>query len=241
MNVAVRTMLAAVALLLAGCGSDDGPVEPLAMERVAHPHGMLVSPDVVRPGQEFEVRFPQGFPPGLTNILGFALDRRDGDAWVGAWVLVGGSDDPRDVSSVRIWPAAEFVRREIVWLPQAWAHDGGTYLVPMPDEAQDGAYRVCTAPASPSYCADVEVVAGSEGHGVVVSGADRIVDPERLAAYTQGREHRREWCAPFEVVAGDGRVGSGRLGRDRRSAVMARGRTIRASTTARCFRPEGLP
>jgi hypothetical protein len=136
-----------VMALLAACTS----VTPSSQASVSESAGetpadaMVVEPAQARPGQLVAVSFPRGWDRGIL----FALDARAGDGWDRRWMLIsdGSGGEP-------LWfPSGEDVAVEAIGV----AGRGPDHLL-IPDVADPGTYRVCTANAGEDVCAPVEIV-----------------------------------------------------------------------------------
>jgi hypothetical protein len=138
----------AVVAVLAACSSATLPSQPSVSESAGEmPAGaMVVEPARARPGELVGVRFPGGWDRGIL----FALDAKAGDGWARRWMLIsdGSGGEP-------LWfPSGQDVAVEAIGV----AGQGPDHLL-IPDVAEPGTYRVCTANAGQDVCAPVEIVA----------------------------------------------------------------------------------
>lgn len=137
-----------VMALLAACSAATPSSQPSVSESAgAVPAGaMVVEPAHARPGQLVAARFPGGWDRGIL----FALDAQAGDGWDRRWMLIsdGSGGEP-------LWfPSGQDVAVEAIGV----AGPGPDHLL-IPDVAEPGTYRVCTANAGEDICAPVEIVA----------------------------------------------------------------------------------
>jgi hypothetical protein len=150
----VGSLLSALVVLAFGCTTSGGAsgeaiTGPYADRVVTDPAWVRAEPDVVAPGTPLEVHSRGG-----SRGPGFVLERETADGWLWEWAL---SSDP-DSDPGPLWSAEEFRGRGIVW-NDGPAFDGvGNHTIPVPDVADPGRWRVCTAPDLPARCAEFEVL-----------------------------------------------------------------------------------
>jgi hypothetical protein len=146
-------LIAAATVMAAACGADEEPVArgPYNAEVVTDLERMRAEPDVVAAGGEFDVVFPTG----QTRGPGFVLERDTDAGWEWLWAA---SSEP-DVPAVRVWTDDEFVDQELVWLDGPGIDGTDPHRIPVPDDAEVGRWRICTAPNTPAVCAEFEVAA----------------------------------------------------------------------------------
>lgn len=147
------TLLASVALL--GCGeqgesSSASAGDAYVTDASTDPDLMQAVPDVVRPGDAIEVVFPRG----STRGPGFVLERAAGEDWVWHYAISSDTDAP---DMVNTFTAEEFVARNVEWNSGPAFDSTDPHLIPVPDDAQPGRWRVCTVPDTPGLCAEFDV------------------------------------------------------------------------------------
>ena len=146
------------ALMLAGCASSEEvsgprPGETYAEDARTEPELMRAAPDTVVAGGEIEAVFPHG----STRGPGFVLERATDEGW--AWWFAISSDTEAAADKVYIFTAEEFVARNFEW-QSGPAFDGtDPHLIPVPDDAEPGLWRVCTVDGTAGLCAEFEVTA----------------------------------------------------------------------------------
>ena len=147
----------AVALVISGCTSLPEPSPPRPGEAYAEqtrtdPSRMEATPVSVPAGGDIEVVFPRG----TTRGPGFVLERATDEGWAW-WFAISSDTDAPDM--VNTFTAEEFVARNVAW-DSGPAFDGtDPHLIPVPEDAEPGRWRVCTAPDTPGLCAEFEVTA----------------------------------------------------------------------------------
>ena len=161
-----------VALLVAGCNSPDDvsgpqPGDTYATDVRTDPARMRAVPNQVTPGSAIEAAFPQG----STRGLGFVLERATDDGWAW-WFAISSDTDAPDM--VHTFTAEEFVARHVEWTSGPAFDSTDPHLIPVPDDAEPGVWRVCTVPDTPELCAQFEIAgdeprprhgaSGSSGH-----------------------------------------------------------------------------
>ena len=127
-------------------GSEDerGPYDAAAQVR---PDWMRVESAEGRPGDEVKLHFPEETPRGEA----FVLEERVGDGWRHRYWLTSS-------------PAGS--TRSPTWAPAGEDHDWddigiggpGPDRVKVPDTAEAGQYRVCTANARGNSCAELTII-----------------------------------------------------------------------------------
>ena len=109
------------------------------------PASMVVEPAQARPGQVVAVSFPGGWDRGIL----YALDAQVVDGWDRRWMLISDASGGEP-----LWfPGDEEVAVEAIGI----GGEGPDHLL-IPDVAEPGAYRVCTANAAEDVCAPVKIV-----------------------------------------------------------------------------------
>lgn len=140
-----------IVAFLAACSAATPSSQPSGAESgaVARPDSMVVEPAEARPGQLVGISFPGGWDRGIL----FALEAQHGDGWDRRWMLISDASGGEP-----LWfpPDAE-VAIEAIGI----AGNGPDHLL-IPDIAEPGTYRVCTANASEDICAPIEIVAADE-------------------------------------------------------------------------------
>jgi hypothetical protein len=138
--------------ILAACSTATPSAEPLpsGSEAEVRPQAMVVDPARARPGQIVAVSFPGGWDRGIL----FALDAQAGGGWERRWMLIsdGSGGEP-------LWFSSD---NEVAVEAIGVAGEGPDHLL-IPDVAEPGAYRVCTANAAEDVCAPIEIVAADGG------------------------------------------------------------------------------
>ena len=142
-----------VMALLAACSAaapSSEPPSPIASEVPVRPGVMVVDPAAARPGQGVAARFPGGWDRGIL----FALDAEAGDGWDRRWMLISDASggEPSWFSS------DEDVAVEAIGI----SGEGPDHRL-IPDAAERGAYRLCTANAGEDVCAPIEIEAADGG------------------------------------------------------------------------------
>lgn len=142
----------------------DGTVE---RDATVDPSRMVVHADRAAPGSLLEV----SFPGGMTRGPGFTIDRFVDDRWLWAYVVSSDTDDPAPLA----WAVDPHAERE--W--ESGPAFGGRqpHRIPVPDDAAEGTYRICTAPGS-VVCVEVEV----DRDAPVVQPAPRVAEVVTLTA-----------------------------------------------------------
>jgi hypothetical protein len=143
------TLLALVALALASCGQApdaDAPDGTVHRDAIVDPSRLVVDADRAAPGSLLQV----SFPGGMTRGPGFTIDRRVDERWVWRYVVSSDTDDPLPTARA-VDPTVQ-----LEW-NSGPAFDGPRpHRIPIPEDADDGRYRICTAP-DPVVCVEVEV------------------------------------------------------------------------------------
>lgn len=140
--------VAGVALLTAAC-TDDG--DQIAIDRGPHdPEAVIdeglirAEPHIAAPGEDIDLVYPTGMSRGI----GFTLERRTTDDWSHQWSLTSDAGAPEPV----VRPASEEVSWEAVGIT-----DPGPDGVRLPDDAEPGSYRICTALSPDNVCASIQI------------------------------------------------------------------------------------
>lgn len=151
---------------------DSYPEEgaPFVEADVAARDIMVTVPETVVAGSSVEVVFPGGVSRGP----GFVIERRGDDGWVWLWAAISDTDAPAPAEPVT---AERFRDERWEWADGPAFDSGDPHRIRIPEEAELGLYRICTAPDQPAFCAEVEVVE-SAGLGraleLPVEATDRI-------------------------------------------------------------------
>jgi hypothetical protein len=112
------------------------------------PDQIVVDPAEAVPGDVVGI----GFPDEITRGILFVLERRTADGWLPAFFLTSDGSNPG---------------AELTWQPPGGAGlavddigvgGPGPDHVLIPDEAQPGNYRICTANAAEDVCAPIEIL-----------------------------------------------------------------------------------
>ena len=145
------------ALTVTGCTSADEvsgprPGDTYATDVRTEPELMRAVPDGVAAGGVIEAVFPRG----STRGPGFVLERATDDGWAWWFALSSDTDAP---DLVNTFTAEEFVARNVEWNSGPAFDSTDPHLIPVPDDAEPGLWRVCTAPDTPGLCAEFEVTA----------------------------------------------------------------------------------
>jgi hypothetical protein len=140
--------LVAATLLLAACGT--AAVSQSASPPAPDPDArIVVDPARAEPGDVV----PLGFPDEMARGILFVMEGRTADGWLPAFFLTSDGPGPG-------W--------EMTWQPPGGAGlavedigvgGPGPDHVLIPDVAEPGGYRICTANAAEKVCAPIEVVA----------------------------------------------------------------------------------
>jgi hypothetical protein len=139
-------------MLLAGCatgGETDqaagvGPHDAAAEVRSEL---MEVEPERGTPGEILAVYFPEETERGVA----FVLEEETASGWALRYFLVAGDE----ASGADWWTPADAEGRG--W-DDVGIGGGGPDFVEVPDTAEPGSYRLCTANAGQNFCAPVDVV-----------------------------------------------------------------------------------
>lgn len=145
------------ALIVAGCNSPDDVSGPRPGDTYAsdvRTDGTLMRavPEAVTAGGQIEAVFPRG----TTRGPGFVLERATEEGW-GWWFAISSDTDAPDMVST--FTAEEFVARNVEWDSGPAFDSTDPHLIPIPDDAESGRWRVCTAPDTPGLCAEFEITA----------------------------------------------------------------------------------
>ena len=132
--------------LIAACASQ--PVGPHDPEAVVQPD--LVQPETgtVAAGDTLEVHFPQETGRGIA----WSLEIREEDDWHLRYFMTASSDG---IGGEPSWVDAAD-SDEYAWIDIGVVGPGPD-LVPIPETAEPGEYRVCTANSAPNICAAITV------------------------------------------------------------------------------------
>ena len=140
----------AILATLARAPTDRGPAEdgtPYDADAQMRPDLMVASPDPAAPGEKVELTFPEQSLRGL----GFVLERQLPDgSWDHVYTLTSSPADSQ---------------REPAWWPannrQGWELLGvggpGPDRVVIPETAEPGQYRICTANAGDEFCTPLRI------------------------------------------------------------------------------------
>ncbi|MGH3483041.1 MAG: hypothetical protein ACRDPQ_07360 [Nocardioidaceae bacterium] len=152
-------MVAAVLVATAACGSEntsaDGRDNPMTRDSAPVPSlaakhdSMEVSPQRVRPGGQLALRFPDHQMRGIA----FALDVWEDGGWQTRFHLT--SDGGNLNWTPTSWTADDAEGRAV---PDIGVAGPGPDHVVIPESAEPGSYRLCTANALEEACALVTVV-----------------------------------------------------------------------------------
>jgi hypothetical protein len=138
----------ATTLLLVGCGTTPGSAS-VSLPTPDPNARMVAEPALVEPGGVVGLSFPDQMTRGIL----FVLEGRTANGWLPAFFLTSDGPGPE-------W--------EMTWQPPGGAGlavedigvgGPGPDHVLIPDVAQPGIYRICTANAAEKVCAPIEIVA----------------------------------------------------------------------------------
>jgi hypothetical protein len=150
-TVVRRTMVAlGMVVMVASCNSPEGSSS--TPPRDPGPRLIVIEPDVARPGQVVELRYPKGLQRGVP----FFMSRRVNDHWSEPEFLLISDAGGK-------WTNGPW------WYPRGsdkWGWDDlgvsgpGPDRIKVPDVAEPGSYRICTAnTGEKSYCVQLTVSA----------------------------------------------------------------------------------
>lgn len=137
-----------VALVVSAC-TDDGdkiPIEagPSDPDAVIDERLIRAQPHIAAPGDDVDLLFPTEVNRGI----GFTLERRTVGDWTHQWSLTSDAGPPEPM----VHPGTEDVDWDAVGI------DGpGPDRVRIPDDAEPGSYRICTAISQENICASIEI------------------------------------------------------------------------------------
>jgi hypothetical protein len=139
-------------VLVAGCAGSGGPRagDGYVTDARTDSEKMQAVPDVISSGGQIDVVFPRGSARGP----GFVLERETDTGWAWHYSI---SSETRTRNTVTVWTAEEFVARNIVWNSGPGFDSTDPHLIPVPEDAEVGRWRVCTVPDRPSLCAEFDV------------------------------------------------------------------------------------
>lgn len=130
---------------------EQGPYEPQAEVR---PDLMEVHPGEAAPGENVELRFPRGTDRGV----GFVLEELVDDSWEVRYFLtvpdIGPGDDPPEDLQGSWFPPDNPDRLD--W-PDVGVHGTIPGRVLIPEPAEPGEYRICTAMQPEPFCAELSI------------------------------------------------------------------------------------
>lgn len=124
-----------------------GPYDPDAQMR---PELMQVKPSPAVAGQPIEVRFPEETERGV----GWVLEEQGNNSWHAGWSLTAASGS-YDSEYVPNWYPADD-EAAFAWDALAIAGPGPDTLL-IPDDAQPGIYRLCTANKIDNICVELAI------------------------------------------------------------------------------------
>lgn len=114
------------------------------------PDLLVLSPEVTAPGEVVEMQFPQSTVRGPA----FVLERQVPGGWRFVYVLIAvGADAPEGARPT--WRVAD----DQLGVKGIGITGPGPESIEIPDVAEPGAHRVCTANAASNICAELQIVA----------------------------------------------------------------------------------
>jgi len=157
--VAVGFLSACGATSSAPAGSPTAPEEspatsigPYDPDAQMSPELMRVTPSPAVAGQPIEVRFPEETERGV----GWVLEEQEDNLWHARWSLTAASGSyGRDSENVPNWYPADD-EAAFTWDALAIAGPGPDTLL-IPDDAQPGTYRLCSANKIDNMCVKLEI------------------------------------------------------------------------------------
>lgn len=168
-------------LALAACGDDDTvSTNSLAASAADAPvidHPVVAEPTVAAPGEFVELTFPTDLERGAP----WYMSRWDGKDWTEPMYLLTASTDGYRPAGGPSWqPTSE----EWGWEDIGLGGPGPDTIV-VPDTADDGEYRLCTANARVATCVNIEVSARDD-HDVGVGERNSSTTSAELEALAYG-------------------------------------------------------
>lgn len=146
-------VIVVAAVLLATGGPSDSPAEddspaahpagPNDAEAELRPERMVAEPSVAQPGSTVEIHYPDGAGRGML----FALERETESGWQMRYFLA--SDAGRDYLEPAWWTPDSDEGHAILDVELGGQ---GPDLLPVPDSAPPGYYRICTANNRDNFC-----------------------------------------------------------------------------------------
>ena len=128
-----------------GAAEPAGPADPAAEMR---PDLLVVDPQVAEPGDIVALQFPQQTTRGIL----FVLEQRVGETWALRYYLTSDGPGPDWRLS---WQEAG---AQGVAVEDIGVGGVGPDHVPIPEVAEPGDYRICTANAGDEFCVPIEIV-----------------------------------------------------------------------------------
>jgi hypothetical protein len=142
--------LAFLALWLVACGSVVPAGTPHDASAMFRPASMIVEPESAAPGQEVELRFPDE----MTRGVWFVLEQEVGEAWVHRYDLTSDGPGPDWMITWHVAGQEGFAVDDI------GVGGPGPDTVRIPDVAEPGSWRICTANAAENVCVRIGIVDG---------------------------------------------------------------------------------
>lgn len=171
------TSVSAVVLMvlaLAACGDDDtvstSSIDATAGNAPVIDDPVVAEPTVAAPGELVELTFPTELERGAP----WYMSKWNGEDWTEPMYLLTASTDGYRPAGGPSWrPASE----EWGWEDIGLGGPGPDTIV-VPDTADDGEYRLCTANARVPACVNIEVAAQGNQDVVVGEGGASTTSPE---------------------------------------------------------------
>lgn len=154
----------AVVVALGACGQpDSNPQEPAPTEQPGIGDGELgpfdpqadlrsdlleVHPNPASPGELVELSFPKRSERGI----GYVLEARVEETWDLRFVLSASTSERQEPS----WQPADDPEEVVGW-PDLAVSGAGPDQIEVPDTAEPGDYRICTANMGTNFCAEIVV------------------------------------------------------------------------------------
>lgn len=149
-----QVLLALFGLVLAGCSSwlDPVPVRgPADPDAEVRSDLLVAAPAVVAPGAELGLRFPDERIRGIH----FVLEIRTGSTWDHRFDLTSDAGPGHGLEPA--WYAAT---DEGFGVEDLGVGGPGPDIVPIPETAEPGSWRICTGNAAPNICTPIEIGGG---------------------------------------------------------------------------------
>lgn len=146
-SLTITVAVGAVTLSLAGCAPEEEP-GPYDESAVMRPDLIQPATDFVSPGDTLEIFFPEETGRGIA----WSLESRSGDEWNLQYFMTASSGE---VGGEPSWVDAADPD-EYAWIDIGIVGPGPD-LVPIPDTAEPGEYRLCTANSAPNICAEITI------------------------------------------------------------------------------------